>query len=148
MPKDYSWKMGDYQKKIGIQKLKNIDENLDHRNKITALYDEGLKSKKRSIANRNGDTNLLRYPVLVANKDELLEKAKKEHIELGSWFETPLHPIPLSEHKFFNYKMGQCLNAERDARRVINLPLHEQVTIGDAEKILAFILQNAIPIND
>ena len=50
---------------------------------------------------------LLRHPVLVANKEELLDKAKQARVELGSWFETLLHPLPLSEHPRLGYRVGQ-----------------------------------------
>jgi perosamine synthetase len=86
---------------------------------------------------------LFRYPVRVADKVELLEKAKLARVELGSWFESPLHPLPLSEHHRLGYRVGQCPNAERAARETVNLPLHGQVSEKEAERVLRFLLENA-----
>lgn len=86
---------------------------------------------------------LLRYPVRVANKLDLLDKAKQARVELGSWFESPLHPLPLSEHHRLDYRVGQCPNAERAAREVVNLPLHQQITPKEAERVLAFFFKHA-----
>lgn len=147
MPADHYWGMGNGQKKAGSAKLKSIQRNLDNRKLLTEYYDIRLKEKKWQPAYRNGETVFLRYPIRVANKTDLLEKAKHAHIELGSWFETPLHPVPLSQHEMFGYHLGQCLNAERDAGRVVNLPLHEHVSLEDAKKIISFVFENAIPIN-
>lgn len=62
---------------------------------------------------------LLRYPVRVANKLELLDKAKQARVELGSWFESPLHPLELFEHHRLGYRVGQCPNAERAGRAIV-----------------------------
>ena len=85
---------------------------------------------------------LLRYPVRVADKLELLDKAKQARVELGSWFESPLHPLPLSEHLRLGYRVGQCPNAERAARETVNLPLHQQITPGEAERVLEFLFRH------
>jgi perosamine synthetase len=147
MPSDHYWMMGENQKKAGKKKILNFGNNLTNRRELTAFYDESLRSVKWKVAYRKGDTIFLRYPIRVANKDELLEKAKHSHIEIGSWFETPLHPIPLSQHSSFQYRLGQCPNAESDAGRVVNLPLHEHINLLEAQRIVRFIFDNAVPIN-
>jgi dTDP-4-amino-4,6-dideoxygalactose transaminase len=80
----------------------------------------------------------LRYPVRVGNKEALLKKAEKQGIELGSWFETPLHgnEAPLS---VFAYETGSCPNAERACEQVVNLPTHIGVDMDYAEKVLNFL---------
>ena len=59
------------------------------------------------------------------------------------WFESPLHPLELSELHRLGYQVGQCPNAERAARETVNLPLHVQVTEREAERVLEFFLGNS-----
>jgi perosamine synthetase len=76
----------------------------------------------------------------VANKESLLAAAKAQQVELGSWFETPLHPVPLEVHHRFGYRLGQCPNAESAARETVNLPLHSRVSVAETARIVAFLL--------
>jgi perosamine synthetase len=86
---------------------------------------------------------LLRYPVQVANKERLLADARRAHVELGSWFESPLHPVPMDRHERFGYREGECPRAEVTARRVVNLPLHPRVSASEANRIATFFLGHA-----
>jgi dTDP-4-amino-4,6-dideoxygalactose transaminase len=86
---------------------------------------------------------LLRYPLLVANKLGFVKMACRASIEIGTWFETPLHPLPLSRHHLAAYEIGSCPIAESTAAHVINLPLHGRVTQPAAERIVQFVLTHA-----
>jgi len=81
---------------------------------------------------------MVRYPVRIAEKDKALAEAAKAGIELGSWFECPLHPIetPLAA---YDYEVGMCPEAEKASMEVVNLPLHPRVNEKVAEKTVEFI---------
>ena len=66
------------------------------------------------------------------------QAAPKAGIELGSWFECPLHPIetPLA---LYDYEIGMCPEAEKATEEVVNLPLHPRVNEKTAEKTVQFI---------
>ena len=74
----------------------------------------------------------------IDGKSEALEKAAGVGIELGSWFESPLHPIetPL---EVYDYEPGSCPQAEKAAREVVNLPLHPRVNEKTARRTVKFI---------
>jgi dTDP-4-amino-4,6-dideoxygalactose transaminase len=74
----------------------------------------------------------------VANKEEALALAAKRGVEIGSWFECPLHPAG-TDHAAFGYAWGECPEAEKAAREVINLPTHRRVRERDVEKTLRFV---------
>jgi dTDP-4-amino-4,6-dideoxygalactose transaminase len=143
-PSDHNWKMSDYQKCAGVQNLEIIKQNLSHREDLVNFYDNFMDKNLLPKAFRIGKTNFLRYPLRVTNKPELLYLAKKEQISIGSWFETPLHPVSLDKHHIFDYQLGQCPNAEKDSREVINLPLDQWTTFEDANNITSFISKYAI----
>jgi len=81
---------------------------------------------------------MVRYPVRIDDKSKALEKAAGAGIELGSWFESPLHPIetPLD---VYDYQRGSCPQAEKAAREVVNLPLHPRVNEKTARRTVEFI---------
>ena len=83
---------------------------------------------------------MVRYPVRITEKDKALAEAAKAGIELGSWFECPLHPIetPLAA---YDYEVGMCPEAEKASNEVVNLPLHLRANEKTAKKTVEFITQ-------
>ncbi|HCO94571.1 MAG TPA: hypothetical protein DIU00_11585 [Phycisphaerales bacterium] len=125
----------------GIRQLGKIEQNIAHRRKMAQLYDELLAAKDFKPSNDSRDSAepvLVRYPVRIAEKDEALTQAAKAGVELGSWFECPLHPIetPLAS---YDYKLGMCPEAEKASREVVNLPLHPRANEKTAQKSVEFI---------
>jgi dTDP-4-amino-4,6-dideoxygalactose transaminase len=140
-PDDFFKGISIMQARSGIRQLSRIEKNIAHRRKMAQLYDELLAAKgfKSSKDGRNWvETVLVRYPVRIKEKQKALAHAAKAGIELGSWFESPLHPIetPLAS---YDYKLGMCPEAETAAREVVNLPLHRRVNEKTAVKTVEFI---------
>ena len=145
-PTDFDWNMSAFQYRAGLAQLIKLEENSAHRKNLTRYYLASLRDRHWPIENLPSDgATLLRVPVAVQRKDELLDQARSAGIELGSWFETPLHPLPLAQHTAINYMPGDCPVAESAARHVVNLPLHERVKHDDAEQVIQFILSHASP---
>jgi perosamine synthetase len=147
MPSDLCWRMGAFQQRAGLAHLDGLQANAAHRQTLAKYYSqifagEGWQTSEGGNCN---DAALLRFPLEVPNKTELLRESSRAGVELGSWFETPLHPIALAEHPLIDYRLGSCPVAESTANRVINLPLHERVTPTDAAKITDFVLSHASP---
>lgn len=143
MPADHEWRMGASQQLTGVRKLEDIPAGIRRRRMLAARYDAGLAEASWPTAPRDDHAVLLRYPVLVRNKQALLHAARRAQVELGTWFETPLHPTPLNRHAPFGYTPGQCPNAEATAERIVNLPLHDRVTDDEADRVLEFFVAHA-----
>jgi perosamine synthetase len=129
------------QARTGIRQLGRIEENIAHRRKMAQLYDELLAAKgfKPSRDSRDWvEPVLVRYPVRIAEKNKALAQAARAGIELGSWFESPLHPIetPLAS---YDYQLGMCPEAEKAARETVNLPMHPRTSEKTAAKTVEFI---------
>jgi perosamine synthetase len=141
---DGSWSMSEFQARIGLDCLKKLPSNLSHRRLLAGLYWKELNGNGWGhVPNPDEDgAFLLRYPVRVANKQEMLEKAARARIELGSWFESPVHPV-CSGLERFAYVKGACPVAECACSEVINLPLHSKTSRLEAYKTLAYILRTA-----
>jgi dTDP-4-amino-4,6-dideoxygalactose transaminase len=133
--------MSAVQARSGIRQLSKIAQNISHRVKMAQLYDELLEAKgwqARKYDRNVAEPIMVRYPVRIKEKDKALTEAAKAGIELGSWFECPLHPIetPLAS---YDYEIGMCPEAERASREVVNLPLHPRANEKTVRKSVEFI---------
>ncbi len=138
---DFFKAMSCIQSSSGLKQLKKVEQNISHRKEMAQLYDKLLREKGWSIRRYDKSTMdpvMVRYPVRIIEKDKALEVAAKAGIELGSWFECPLHPIetPLEA---YDYKVGMCPEAEKACREVVNLPLHPRTNIKIVKKTVEFI---------
>lgn len=146
IPANYFMGMARSQAQRGVREMETIHENIQHRKTLTAFYSTALPSLSfvpLQIPNEESAT-LLRYPVRVRNKNEILKTAERHHIEIGSWFETPLHPLRESA-AHYGYIEGLCPQSERAARETVNLPTHPRISLAEAHRILDFLKTYAIP---
>lgn len=138
---DFFKAMSPIQARSGVRQLGKIERNIANRKKIAQLYDHLLQQKgwkSRHYDRSMMEPVMVRYPVRIAEKQKALLEAAKAGIELGSWFECPLHPIetPLS---VYDYEMGMCPEAEKASNEVVNLPLHPRVNERTAKRTIEFI---------
>ncbi len=143
MPVDHHWRMAPFQEARGEQLLGRVSARNAHADALAGRYDAQLEHAGWTSVPRPPGSTLLRYPVRVANKAQLLQAARHARVELGSWFDTPLHPVALDKHARFDYIVGQCPNAERIAQQIVNLPLHPRVSAGEADRTARFFLAHA-----
>ncbi len=141
MPNDFFKAMSSVQARSGLCQLKKLQENIEHRKRMADLYDNLLTDKGwkvRKYDKSTIDPVMVRYPVRIKEKNKALEEAAGAGIELGSWFECPLHPIetPL---KAYDYEIGMCPEAERACREVVNLPTHPRANEKTVHKTVEFI---------
>ncbi|MFQ5486672.1 MAG: DegT/DnrJ/EryC1/StrS family aminotransferase [Desulfobacterales bacterium] len=143
-PEDYFKKMSNMQAWIGKHEFRKLKKVNQHRSQLADFYCRELPEYGfKPVPLRKGEeVGFLRYPVQVKNKTELLKLAAQKGVEIGSWFECPLHPIE-SDLSAFGYHAGDCPVAEKAASEVINLPTHNRVSLRQAERILKFLSRYA-----
>lgn len=111
-----------------------------HRRRLTKVYQELLAARGWPASNPPPETDpvLVRYPVRVADKARALATGARHFVELGSWFECPLHPIetPLEA---YGYHTGMCPQAERACRETVNLPVHPRANAATARRSVDFV---------
>lgn len=149
-PPTYATRMGAAQHRRLTRGLGDValrQRDAAHRNLIARSYEHALAphgfAPPRQVP--GSKPVFLRYPVRVGNKNEILNKARYNRIELGDWFVSPLHPI---RHGLdaLGYRSDQCPQAESACREVINLPTHADVTPAMAETIARFVYEHARPV--
>ncbi|MEA3226845.1 MAG: DegT/DnrJ/EryC1/StrS family aminotransferase, partial [Planctomycetota bacterium] len=129
------------QARSGLKQLKRIDNNIAHRLSMALRYDRLIEDKGFKSRRYDGGAMrpvMVRYPLRITEKAKALKQAASAGIELGSWFECPLHPIetPLAS---YDYEIGMCPEAEKAGRDVVNLPLHPRANEETARKSVDFI---------
>jgi hypothetical protein len=146
MPARYVETMAPCQVRQGLRELAQVQASIEHRVRLTAFYHKELpKIGFAPLAIAGVDQQpLLRYPVRVANKDEVLSRAVRARVEIGSWFEVPLHPAG-TRMEALGYRQGMCPHAEAASREVVNLPTHRKVSVSVAERTLEFLKKQARP---
>ncbi|MCP4592254.1 MAG: hypothetical protein GY842_16090 [bacterium] len=140
MAPDFFKGMSNVQALSGARQLRRLDENIAHRRRMTAVYDRLLRRSGWPVASPQPEASpaLTRYPVRVADKELALVTSGKRLIELGSWFECPLHPIE-TPMEAYGYYPGLCPEAERASREVVNLPVHPRTDRETARRSVEFI---------
>ena len=145
MAADFFKGMSAIQARSGIRQLAKVESNIAHRRQMAELYDTLLKEKgwpTRQYDRSIMDPVMVRYPVRIKEKNKALEEAAAAGVELGSWFECPLHPIE-TPMDAYDYKIGLCPHAEKASQEVVNLPLHPRVNEKTVRRTIDFITRFA-----
>jgi dTDP-4-amino-4,6-dideoxygalactose transaminase len=145
-PPDFLKWMSEAQAAAGLVELSKLEAGVTHRRQVTSWYDELLQERgwPTLAAPLGAEVTLLRYPVRVKNKEAALAEATSQLIELGDWFNQPLHSH-LAAQQDFGYRPGMCPHADRAAREIVNLPLHTRIKRRAAEKIVRFLTKRCAP---
>ena len=72
---------------------------------------------------------LLRYPLLVSNKSEVLASARSARLDIAGWYDSPVHPLKGRELEAVGYRRT-CPNAEALIQRVVHFPTGLQFSPG------------------
>ena len=146
MADDFFMGMSAGQARAGLRQLEKINKNLAHRRRMRQVYDDLLREAGWPVPPipETMDPVLVRYPVRVADKVRAVAEAPAHGIELGTWFECPLHPIETPMEKY-GYHTGLCPEAEKACREVVNLPTHPRAGTRTARRSVAFIAQIGRP---
>lgn len=109
-----------------INQLKKFSRTLKQRGRIVDLYN-------KHYPDNNYKEGLLRYPLSVNNRDQLLEKLANKNIFLGNWYEQVVAPKALDLDRV-GYKIGSCPIAEELCKKIINLPTN--IPLSEAKRVV------------
>ena len=140
MADDFFMGISSGQARAGLREMKKIEKNISHRREMRPIYDDLLTEAGWDVPEIPDymDPVLVRYPVRVADKERAIAEAPGKFIELGTWFECPLHPIETPMH-LYGYHDRMCPVAEQACREVVNLPTHSRAGKKTARQSVAFV---------
>jgi len=124
-----------------LLQLNKLDHTTTTRQKIVNYYSGVFK--KNAQKEKWHNKALIRYPLLVDNRNQVLNKATMEHVYFGQWYNQPIAPKQLDLNKV-EYKIGSCPIAEEVCSKIINLP--NNISLKTARKITR-ILNDVASIN-
>lgn len=145
-PDDFNWMISAFQQRAGLAQLDHLDRNGTQRDNLRQYYLTGLRKLNWQLPEffDSPDLHLLRFPLAVRAKSSIIKEARRARVEIGSWFDSPMHPLTLHEHKAVGYELGSCPVAESAARQVINLPMHDRITLDEASNVMRFIATHTL----
>ncbi len=109
-----------------------------HRRAITDIYKNELPGNLQF--QETGSPVYVRFPIRVADPAALLAVFKKHGFYLGdTWYDGVLSPVRFLAKS--NYTTGQCPNGEDVAKRILNLPTHQEITEEKAKQLCEIITQ-------
>ena len=140
MPADYLKKMGVVQRRALHLALRGSVKHQQYRVELADRYDHLLASRGIPTFSRVSSAIPLRYPVVVPDRDALLDAARGAHVELGDWFNCPLHPQG-ADLAGLNWDDRVCPEAVRLASTTVNLPVHKRISGQVAEETVNFVAE-------
>jgi len=105
-----------------LHQLNKFEQIQKQRARICKIYKETISKQVSNyqllITNY---TSLIRFPLLVNNRDEIIKKARDRSIFHGTWYDQVVAPKDLDLGRV-EYKLGSCPKAEEICEKIINLP--------------------------
>ena len=124
-----------------IARLSGLEEVTKHSRLIASEYERLLSSRflRAPLVPEGSDVVYARYPLIAANKHEIVASAEKAGIEIASWYATPVHPLKGEDLALVKYILGSCARAEAMAERIISLPTNEKTGAKSAHRVIRFL---------
>jgi perosamine synthetase len=109
-----------------------------HRKEIAEFYYHELQGASFGLPEKEGNI-FLRFAITHPKAHEIIYEAwSKENILIGDWYTSVIAPIDTQLDKM-KYEVGVCPNAERLAKRTLNLPTHINISIEEAKRVTEFL---------
>jgi perosamine synthetase len=128
------WLMSPLKVKIIKSQLLDIRRRQKIRSQRAALMGAHLQQ----FSNIPDNSYVLRFPFLVTDRSDFLERCKVNGFAPGLWFMSPLHPVLIGDSRF-PYIRGSCPNAESISSRIVNLPVGEKYSDQDIMQVVDLV---------
>ena len=135
---EYGWRMTrSVRRRLPVREAA-ARTGLDRRRHIAGRYRDGLDRLgfAAPAVPAGADAVLMRVPVVVTAKRRVLEAAARTGVELGDWFDTPVHPLSGPELESVGYAPRSCPDAEWLAAHVVTLPVRANTRPEDTDRAL------------
>ena len=116
-------------------RLKNLNEKIVKRRKIASIYFEKLKNLPILLpTEEKGEYNSYHLFVIQTKKRKELQRfLKMNKIETGIHYPIPIHLQKAA--KYLNYKQGSFKNTEIQSKRILSLPINENLNTKEVNFI-------------
>lgn len=142
--KGFNYRMDALQGAILRVKLRHLDKWTDARRDIAQRYSALLRrsSNARPPTELPGRRHVYHiYAVRSPDRNGLRRMLDAEGVQTGLHYPVPVHLQPA--HADLGYRIGDFPVSEAAAREVLSLPIHPDMTLRQAEEVVAKIEQDA-----
>ncbi len=135
----YNSRLDTLQAAVLLAKLPKLEEMLERRRRIAALYHRGLKETP-GIATLTCPAKALptynQYTVLVegGKRDGLAERLKQAGIATAVYYRTPLHAMEVFENRSKTH--GDLAEAQKAASQALSLPIDPMMEEAELERVV------------
>lgn len=135
-PSHYFKAMSTTQMKKGIQNIHMLPHSITLRKHNASIYNKYLMEHNKTyvLPELFEDHSFLKFPILVQHREQVLAMAEKNHIPLGEWFCSPIHPI-YRQWEMWDLHAETCPTAVKISSQMLNLP----TDIENTDKIISFL---------
>ena len=135
-PHKYFKGLSDTQAREGLKNLQSLPNVLTERANIAYKLTNHLAASGKIFVPHSLSQNhsFLKYPILVKDRREFMNLARKNHVVIGDWFRSPLHPVEDHLEKW-NFVISQYPIAEKVSKHVVTL----ETSQAEFNKTLAFL---------
>lgn len=129
-----------------MNQLEKYKDYTQQRESLGQRYFSGLQKFSAGFPTILDDSKVawLRFPLLIQNRQEFLQAAKKSGMILGDWYNGALAPADVS-FEAFGYMKGTCKVAEASAAHVVNLPTYPVLSDAQVDRVIDFTNKHAVP---
>lgn len=141
-PPRWSYRLPRFQSALVQRQLVRLETILARRVEIADSYRRWLDATGRIDVSgpRVPGINLLRFPMLTTDPEQLVIEARRRGFEIGRWFDAPISPMPEAPESI-GYIWGRCPRAEWVAQHIVNLPLDPRMTMSDVTALLRLLAE-------
>lgn len=116
--------VGEMTAKAGLKQLANWPKLKQLRRQDTGMIEEYFSRAGLALWPKpdEADVTMLRYPVLTPHKSRIMERVRKQKLDVAGWYMSPVHPLQGDDLAKVNYHSGNCQRAEDMINRLVHLP--------------------------
>ena len=136
-PKKFIYKMPGALSVLAYQQFNKLDRFNRNRINIADRYFKNLKGNFIELTKKEKGAIWHRFPVLVDQRDKILNCAKLKGILLGDWYRSVV--FPADDIFKLEYVNGSCPKAEEYSKKLINLPTYPTMTKDDSDEVISVV---------
>ena len=120
-------------------RIKNLKHIIKKRRNNAMFYFENINRNFYFIpGEKKEEFNTYHTFVIQTNlRDKLKKYLKKNGVETAIHYPIPIHLQPAAKH--LNFKKGQFPNTEQQAKRILTIPIHQNLKKKDLEKVVFYL---------
>lgn len=115
---------GELAAKAGVKQIESWPRLQQIRQQNTAMIEEYFSEAGLPLWPKpdQADITMLRYPLLVRKKSEIVDQAGKKGLDVAGWYTSPVHPLQGDDLVKVGYRAGSCRRAEGTIEQLVHLP--------------------------